>query len=209
MADGRPGRRGVDELWVRWAFHHFANNPKATYRKLEEEAEKAAVEMGRDDPPSERTLRRLRRRWETLQAHERAQYGYVHWPETFEAGLLPWEASRAILDLIALYQDKGWGRPTVRMAKWYWRLASVLPDTPNEDRRPAREQMARILAAIEASSKPRHDKLRQIERYLAYALQPGGPKSFELAFEMGDIAAIAEIFHRRVPAEEEGHEHEA
>jgi hypothetical protein len=189
MGRQRPGRRGVDQLWVTWAFHQFANNPKLTYGRLADLAVEEAARLGRDDAPSERTLRRLRRRWEALQELERAQYGYVYWPESFEAGLLPWEASKAVLELLVAHWDMGWARPTVRMAKWYWRITSILPNTNAG----WRVMMARILAAIEASSQRQEDAWRQVERYLAYVLTDRGPKTFSLSFAPRNIEAIAEI----------------
>ena len=73
--------------------------------------------------PSERTIGRVSL---PEDAHERALYERVYWPESFEHGALPWEAAEAVLELIAFQEPK---RPTVREARWFWRITQAAPGT--------------------------------------------------------------------------------
>jgi hypothetical protein len=45
-----------------------------------------------------------------------------------ETGALPWEATRAALDLLRYFQEKNLGRPTVRLTTWYWKVCLATPD---------------------------------------------------------------------------------
>ena len=47
---------------------------------------------------------------------------------------MPWEASRAALDLLALLDNVGLPRPSVFLARWFWRIAYAMPALPREER---------------------------------------------------------------------------
>jgi hypothetical protein len=125
---------------------------------------------GRNDHPVERSVYRIAERVAKWPEHERKASGLLHWPRSFELGLLPWDAARTVLDLWRNWDETGRGRPTVRVARWYWRL--MLAD-PTLDRALA-ELLASVLSANDVASltgaQPIID-VRSIEQRLAY--QPG------------------------------------
>lgn len=128
----RPTRLEYQEQVAGWLAEGFA--PGEIYRRVK----KWADERGRDDYPTERTVYRIARRLEGLPKHERELNGQLRWPKSFELGLLPWEASRACLDLLLLRNEHplGLGRPTVRQARWCWRLMLAAPDLTPSDAAP-------------------------------------------------------------------------
>jgi hypothetical protein len=105
------------------------HKPPAIFRAVQEAAERA----GRDDYPSERTIRRIyeARKLEPMQTQREA--ALFRWPQSMEEGALPWEASRAALDLLRHMDERGFGRPTVRLVKWYWRVVMAAPQIKTED----------------------------------------------------------------------------
>lgn len=88
------------------------------FRMVKEEAEK----KGRDDYPSERTVRRIFEEHKDKPPDERRQHALFRWPDAMMLGDLPWEATRPMLDLLAFMDSVGDGRPTVQQATWYWRV---------------------------------------------------------------------------------------
>ena len=114
--------------WIERIKQLRADDPKLTAHRIAQALHTEALKPGSDLPdaslvPSERTIGRVSL---PEDAHERALYERVYWPETFEHGALPWEASPVVLELIALMEPK---RPTVRLARWYWRVSLVAPGT--------------------------------------------------------------------------------
>jgi hypothetical protein len=85
------------------------------------------------DPPSERWVSQwLRNDWPKVRDNERRQYGLVRWPGSFESGALPWEMSPQCLELLLLRQrlaehKLGEWRPTVRLARWFYRISMAAP----------------------------------------------------------------------------------
>src|SRR6266542_162514 len=94
------------------------------------------------DIPGERTVKRRVDEFHKLQPAEKREYSRFRWPQTMIDGALPWEASRAGLDLLRYYEDQdrgndawaikeglgvrsageGWERPTVGAVKWLHRV---------------------------------------------------------------------------------------
>lgn len=98
--------------------------PAAIFRVIESEARDSGVV----DYPSERTVRRLYEQHRQLPERVRREDAAFRWPAAMESGALPWEASRAALELLRYRDEARLGRPTVRHAKWYWRLTLADPD---------------------------------------------------------------------------------
>src|SRR5262249_13129909 len=82
----------------------------------------------RTGPPAPRTVSNRLKEYAALKDDQRLQYLYARWPEVMELGLLPWEASGAILELMAQQhlQPEGF-RPTISEAVWFWRLTLAAP----------------------------------------------------------------------------------
>ena len=130
-----------------------------------------AVKAGRPfKVPSERTIRRLHQEYkEDLTDEERSQYHQLKWPESMEMGVaiteLPWDASASVLELLAFSQREGRRRPTIRQAKWFWRITLAAPDAPL----PSREYSSWMLAAHEDRGSVPEEELRKVEWFLAFA----------------------------------------
>jgi len=71
----------------------------------------------------------------------------VQWPESFGTEDLPWQSAVAVLDFLEVFprlqinSGLGFGllmdgqtRPTIRAAKWYWRLFLAAPEAPIDKR---------------------------------------------------------------------------
>jgi hypothetical protein len=102
-----------------------------------------ARHTGRDDAPQERTVYRLRAEFLEQSEADRRLYREVSWPESFDQGALPWESAGAVLPLIQESLEKGFARPQVRFARWFWRITQAAPDTSISLRRSLAGQLAR------------------------------------------------------------------
>ncbi len=80
--------------------------------------------------PDERTIRKELKKLPRLELAETDALSRCKWPESFLKGLLPWEASRAALDLLDLTAKRKWPRPTIEQTKWFWRLTLASKDMP-------------------------------------------------------------------------------
>ena len=103
-------------------------NPAAIVREF---AMEAAEGHGRNDWPSERTIRRICDRHNKSSHEERRQYSLFRWPDSMEAAGLPWEASPSALALLRQLHSDREPRPTVGVVRWFWRVCLA---TPNLDR---------------------------------------------------------------------------
>jgi len=117
---------------------------------------------------SERTVRRYVEEFDRLSAEEQREYSLVRWPENL--GDLPWEAATSILELLRVMNETGAGRPTVRIARWCWRVWQAAPDIP----RPTLVSLGGLLATLEQVERflPGQDAKRVregLEWYMAYA----------------------------------------
>lgn len=121
--------------------------PKAIHLALEEQAES----LGKDDCPSETSVRRILKEHKARPSVERRPYALFRWPEAMESGELPWEASRVTLDLLRYMDEKGLEPPTLRLATWYWRvsLAVEIPrDSGPGGERPTFESLLLIASTL-------------------------------------------------------------
>ncbi len=124
----------MDPQWIEKVKSIKANErarwgaPRIT-RALEEEA----AREGRYDCPSERAVSSILRK---IAAEDLREYRFLYWPDTFERGDLPWEASEAALELLALKEfAPGEARPSVRLARWFWRITQAAPRMLPAERR--------------------------------------------------------------------------
>ena len=134
--------------------------PQEVYTALKEKARKwQEITPLRKPLPSERSVRRwLRDEWPQ---GETEQYDRVAWPESFlPPAPLPWEASRATLELLAHTAPT---RPTVRLARWHYWVCLAAPESLHVGER---VWLAYLLAAYDL-----HGQLaliqRDVEVYLA------------------------------------------
>ncbi len=122
-------RKPTDKYWVSQVYAMVANNPSATANSIAQRLETVALENKRQDWPSPRTVSRLMENFRQLPPEERASYSKVRWPETMQAGLLPWEASQSTLELVKHHHR--WGvRPLVIHARWFHYVSLAAPDAP-------------------------------------------------------------------------------
>jgi len=138
------------------------------FRTLKQEAE----QDGRNDYPGERTVRRIAEAHRRKPEHVRREAALFRWPRTMLAGTLPWEASRAALNLLRIYDQEGWGRPTVKTVRWFWRVSMAAPALSPE----ATARLSAMLQNIELASEikvPEEEIGWQPETYeLILAYQP-------------------------------------
>lgn len=113
--------------------------------------------------PRERTIRAMTPTPEALEEERQ-----LRWPEAMGPSGLPWEASNAILRLLRYHFDHGRARPTVRLARWYWRLRLAAgDDAPDEYLVPHATLVASIEARGDFDIAP---LLRLTEAELAYRI---------------------------------------
>lgn len=123
----------------------------------------------RPGPPSDRTVRQIRA---NTPPSELRQYHTVRWPESFEgehgaSGDLPWEAAPTALELLRYLNMV---RPSVRLARLFWRVTQAAPDAPTYARFSAAQQLAE--AELGISDDDDDDTMatrRRIERWAATA----------------------------------------
>lgn len=170
----------TDERWKQWAFDELGINDR-----LKAPALTRILEMKGSDAPSERTVRRWIAEWHELGADRRLQYQLVYWPETFERNALPWEA---VADTFVLWRVMG-QRPTVRLAKWWWRVGLSLPGIPMN----VVFELAGLMASYEVGVFD-DQALREVEESVAKGiadmkLAEGGADAEALAAEF-DVALL-------------------
>lgn len=166
--------------------------------RIATELQREAEEDDRTDAPSERWVGIfLQKVWNKMKPEEQQQYQYFRWPESMALGLLPWEASTAALELLELHRvadpemrlettiekplesrGTGWGRPSVRLTRWFWYITQAAPDLPTLcemlDFPPymlisGRYDIAVVLAKWEAIADIPQRLRDAVEEYLTYA----------------------------------------
>ena len=91
--------------------------------------------LGQEEPPptpvpSDRAIRRVMSEFKSAPKEERLPYVRFAWPESMELGALPWEASRAALDLLRACDEAGLGVPLIKEVLWFWRVTQAVPGAP-------------------------------------------------------------------------------
>ena len=113
------------------------------------------LKIKKEDPPtpvpSDRAIRRIMAEFKAASEEERLPYQVFTWPGSMESGALPWEASRAVLDLLRLRTEKRFGPPLVREAQWFWRITLAIPDAPIDERHDAALELAMHAVALNPS----------------------------------------------------------
>lgn len=169
-------RPKIDQRW-RDAIRNFkANEPALSSSAIHTRLAEIAAKQGRDDWPSERTIRRILKEFPGLPHEQQIEYSHLAWPRVAEQGAVPWEASRAVLELLGYcrvqFPDY---KPTVHLGKWYWRTTLAAPDINTERRFGIALDLATLDAGQPADTwtggiveTPSERRLR-IEEYLANA----------------------------------------
>lgn len=127
-------RRKTGDHWQKraWEIYQNAKEPKPGSKRI---ADQLARDFESDDtgPPGERVVRGYLHEFRLLPDAVKHEYEYFTWPHAMETGLLPWEASRDVLDLLG-YLRVSMGLPDaevpVPVARWYWRACQVMPGAP-------------------------------------------------------------------------------
>src|SRR5579859_4416436 len=71
-----------------------------------------AEENGWHDIPAERTVKRRVESLHQLSREDLELHARFRWPQSMLTGVVPWEASRAALDLLRVRDEMGYRRPT-------------------------------------------------------------------------------------------------
>jgi hypothetical protein len=200
----------VDDHWKRRLTSLKSNHPDwGAFRLLNALTEEAQAIGTR--PPSQGWISQwLREKWPKVTPIERRNYLDFCWPQSMQNGLLPMEASAAALELLDVrsmvdpvirqieqesepigyeWESMGlrWGRPSVRLARWFWYVTQAAPDLPAVSRPfplppdadialvsppgidiPGRYDIAVALAELEADPSPGQALRDKIERYLSF-----------------------------------------
>lgn len=178
------GRRPTDPYWIDRIRQLVAENPRKPSRAIHEELLGLGYSPGGTYPPAPRTIDEIKKAFIGLTDEERLPYQKVYWPESFESGALPWEASVDTLELLHAYLHHR-DRPSVRMARWFHRVSRAMPFA----RAAHRLDVAAALTTAEALGGNRYEVARQIEGWLAYrAWLPAAKAGYERAIEQGLVA---------------------
>jgi len=83
--------------------------------------------------PGQRTIGRTIKEFEGKSAEEKRLRDYFSWPKSMLDGALPWEASRAALDLMRFNVESGYSPrseqvPVISEVRWFWRVTQAIPD---------------------------------------------------------------------------------
>ncbi len=140
------------------------NDPRATAGKILHTLGRWAERQGiKIALPSERSIARIKRGYVGKDPEERRLYRWVSWPEDMLSGELPWESSRAVLDLLSYFRECGYQKPTIQNTLWFWRITLAAPDLAIEKRFDLGFRCARMSLAPDSSI------FRGLEGYLAIA----------------------------------------
>jgi hypothetical protein len=131
-------RPGVHPFWREQIYNELAEDPAlsgaAIRRKFVRLKGDLIKETPPTDPPSDRAIRRIKKQFEALAPAERRPYERFSWPESMESGALPWEASRAALDLLRYRYATMPTPPRINEVKRFWQVTQAIPDAPIEMR---------------------------------------------------------------------------
>ena len=141
--------------------------------------------------PTLRTVQRWQTEFNRLADDQRDAYRFVRWPESFESDTLPWEASRAVLELLRLHVEWNWDPPTVRKARWFIRLFQAAPAAPLA----WRQEVAGNVASWEARGQVDPQWLRVLELALLFGAWPGGenPVAYVAAAQDRGLPLLADL----------------
>jgi hypothetical protein len=201
-------RQRLDNFWIDKLYATFANESRISDREVTTRMQKLGEEMSRDDYPATRTVNKYRDLFNHLPENVKAGHKDFCWPESMEAGLLPWEAGAAALELLGIQRGQDLllsprglglaiGRPSVRLARWFWRVTQAAPDLPaflqEFEERPGRYYVAMALAVRESVGDMSQGVLDGVEAYLAYApwRSRGNAGQYGRAIDAGQIPDLS------------------
>ena len=174
-------RPKTGDNWIRWVREEYeiAREPKPTSKDIAKSLRKfPADETG---PPGDRQIRRIIKGLTELTPEERREYSFFSWPDSMgdDPPLIPWEASRELLDLVRdLYKYPGAVIP-VSVARWYWRVCLAMPGASKHERLEVAGQLA-VWDVPDQRESPRH--AGQATALMAYlAFQPWRANDEEVA----------------------------
>ena len=189
------------EAWRQLVSSCLAQNegmpPREIRLFLEDTAEgNEGLQRIKDRLPSTRTIERIRAEWKLRADSEKAPYRLYRWPDSHQSKDLPWEAASAALELCYLAQRVGDNPPSIRVARWFWRLTQAVPDLPAylPIEQPSRYSISRQMAAWDAlgnlaSGHSQFRGLQAIEAYLAFApwRSPQAGAEYDAAISRGNL----------------------
>jgi hypothetical protein len=161
-------RPSIDPIWIDYIRTAAAHNLKLGAEKIRGELERkkrrGEIPESAGSVPSRRKISNVLQEFRDLPREEKQPYDVFKFPESMQAAVLPWEASRACLDLLAWQYKENRDRPLVGLAQCFWQITQAAPD-------------ADIQTRLEISSKLRLSEiigcsgefLRGLEWFLAYA----------------------------------------
>ncbi len=114
--------------WKRWVWRLKGDNPSLSAVEIEERLQALVKEAPKNSgsPPAARTIRDIVKEPRPAGIREE-EFLSFRWPQSMERGDLPWEASERCLELLRHLQGE---RPSVRLAKWFWRVSLAIPNEP-------------------------------------------------------------------------------
>ena len=118
----------VNPYWERRVKSLKASHPDWGAGRIANElwAEKLPEDENVGVPPSARWVGSI---LANVNEDQLREYRKLHWPESFQRGDLPWEASAAALELLMFLDSNGVReRPPIRLVKWYWRVIQASRD---------------------------------------------------------------------------------
>ena len=175
------GRRPTEPYWTDRIRQLLAENPRMSSRAIHEELLKVGYSPGGTYPPAARTIDDIKKAFIALTDEERVPYQKVYWPESFESGALPWDASADTLEMLHAYLHHR-DRPSVRLARWFHHVSRAMPFA----RAANRMDVAAALTTAQAFGGDRYALARQLEGWLAYrAWLPAAKEGYERAIEQG------------------------
>jgi hypothetical protein len=215
----------IDKYWENRIYELAANDPKAGPYRIEAIlGEEANGNTSLPQQPTANTIRRYLERFRRKPKAEQDQYLYFHWPGSMSTSLLPWEASAAALELLdvrrnvdpfirwmeskaqkplAEWESGGlrWGRPTIRLARWFWHVTQAAPDLPSVATiteflpyvdLPGRYDIAVVLAEWETDTNVPQGLRESVETYLAFApwRSPERALEYQVKVESGSLTGL-------------------
>jgi hypothetical protein len=172
-------RRALDPFWIERIRFIAVNDPDRTLKSITDQLEVEGKEMGRDDYPSDRTIRRYREEIRAASIEEQSAYLRVRWPETFETGLLPWEAARTILGIMR-YREFPPTPPPLGFARWCWRIYLADPGLEAVEILALSRLLTFADGQMVRDPKAAEEVRRQVENYLFAPASDRDPESFKV-----------------------------
>ena len=122
----------INTFWqdeIKMLAENTADSAEAIQAALNELAAKAQEHGMSDPPPSQRTVSRYIREFRGQPDRERVPYRLFVWPAGMGSHTgIPWEASRACLDLLDHIANEELNRPSIRLVEKFWRATLAAPD---------------------------------------------------------------------------------